>query len=226
MDFVILDKVNEVLGEMKLQSEKVAESLLLKKQDKELIFFYALGFLAENYVKMAEEYLKQGGDYEPTYFSAKAEEIRQICSDVFGRIPEREYYKSLYYKAVPGARTAMPLQQIQQLAQFAAANVLPDQEVSQEPELLARTVRELLKKHGNLLHSTGIEARLINVLNARFKKLREKPSKMSGLYEVLLLWENVEKIIEMLKEKEKEERKARREERRGRKPEAIPGFKV
>ncbi len=199
------DKLTSLLAEMKLQSDKLASALRLKKHDKEMLIFYALGFLADNYIQMAEDFLKKGREYEATYFTAKAEEIRQVCLDVFEDLPERDYYKGLYFKA-PKVRTSLDHAQLQQLGQFCAANIMPDEEVMKDPELLVSEVRRLLKKHGDLLHAGGIEARMIEVLKKRFKQLVEKPPKLSGVYEMLLVLENVEKIQEMLKEKEAEKR--------------------
>ncbi len=201
------DDFEEILHRLKMHSSDLA-SVFLGEDDKKAVIFYSLGFLADMYGDAAEDLLKKGEDYAATYYSNKFTKIHQFCEEVFDDVPQKEYYhRQLTYKAVP-YKTKMPLEQIQQFAQFAAANVQPDSEVLQDEHLLISEIKKLLKKHDRL----GIEAKYVEVLRKQFKELINKPPKLDMVYELLLLLENIEMIQKMAREKEKEQKQQQREE--------------
>ena len=198
---------NEIMHRLKMRSSDLI-SPLLNENDKKAIIFYSLGFLADMYGDAAEDLLKKGEDYAATYYSNKFTKIRQFCEEVFNQTPEKEYYHKITYKQVP-YKTKMPIEQIQQFAQFAAANVQPDSEVVQDEKLLIPEIKKLLKKHDKI----GIEGKYVEELRKEFKQLINKPPKLDTIYELLLLLENIDMIRQMAKQKEKEEQDKQKQEK-------------
>lgn len=197
--------LNEVMKAMKVSSDFLFNILLKRDQEQKLLVFYSLGFLADQYLKMSEDALKKGEEYQAAYFTNKAEEIRQATKDIFGDVPEREYYKALPFKIPKWYRGSMKPEQTVQLAQFCVANIQPDEEVMGDEKLLYSTLRGEFKEHRRTLHdASGLEYQYLAVLRDRFKKLADKPPKLGGVYEMLLLLDVVDQIQEMLKAPPKE----------------------
>ena len=191
---------DEIMYRLKLRSSDLVSGFL-GENDKKAMIFYSLGFLADMYGDAADDLLKKGEEYAATYYSNKFTKVRQFCEEVFESVPEKEYYHTgITYKAVP-YRTKLPLEQVQQFAQFAAANVQPDKEVLQDEKQLIPEIKRLLKKHDKL----GIEAKYVEVLRKQFKELINKPPKLDMVYELLLLLDNIDMIRKMAQEKDKQE---------------------
>ena len=191
---------DEIMYRLKLRSSDLLSGFL-GENDKKAMIFYSLGFLADMYGDAADDLLKKGEDYAATYYSNKFTKVRQFCEEVFENVPEKEYYHTgITYKAVP-YKTKLPLEQIQQFAQFAAANVQPDSEIVKDEKLLIPEIKKLLKKHDKL----GIESKYVEVLRKQFNELINKPPKLDMVYELLLLLDNIDMIRKMAEEKEKKE---------------------
>jgi|GEM_PF-3186940 len=196
----------EVMHRLKMRSDDLL-SVFLNESDKKAVIFYALGFLADMYGDAAEDLLKKGEDYAATYYSNKFTKIHQFCEEVFNELPEKEYYKKLTYKPVHYA-TKLPIEQIQQFAQFAAANVQPDSEIVKDEKLLIPEISKLLKKHDKL----GIESKYVEVLRKQFHELINKPPKLDMVYELLLLLDNIDMIRKLAEEKEKKQEHVEKQE--------------
>ncbi|MEM0372650.1 MAG: hypothetical protein QXO69_02300 [archaeon] len=192
--------LDSVLKAMKVTSDYLFNVLLKRDQEQKLLVFYSLGFLADQYLRMSEDALKKGGEYQAAYFANKAEEIRQATKDIFGDLPEREYYKSLPYKTPKWYHGSMHPEQVIKLAQFCVANIQPDEEIMNDEKALYAVLREEFKEHRRAMHdASGLEYQYLTVLRERFKKLADKPPKLGGVYEMLLLLDVVDQIQEMLK---------------------------
>ena len=200
------DDFEEIMHRLKMRSSDLA-SMFLGENDKRALIFYSLGFLADMYGDAADDLLKKGDDYAATYYSNKFTKIRQFCEEIFESVPEKEYYKKLTYKAVP-YKTKISIKQLQQFAQFAAANVQPDSEVLQDEKLLIPEIKKLLKKHDKL----GIESKYVEVLRKQFHELINKPPKLDMVYELLLLLDNIDSIRQMAQEKDKQEASKEKQE--------------
>lgn len=217
---VTKEEFDEILYRVKLHSSDVA-SMMLNENDKKLLLFYSLGFLADMYGDASDDLLSKGESYGATYYADKSTQIRQFAVDVFGMSPQKEYYKKTPFKALR-VKTNSPVAEIQQLAQFAAANVHPDQEILKDEDLLIPTIRKMFKEHNKI----GIEFKYVEILRKTFNSLIDKPPKLEMVYELLLVLENVDMIRKMAQEQKKEEEKSnletldeehksRREERYG-----------
>ena len=196
---VTKEEFDEILHRIKLHSSDVA-SMMLKENDKKLLLFYSLGFLADMYGDSADELLAKGEDYGATFYAGKATQIHQFAFDVFGMAPQKEYYKKTPFKAL-NVKTNSPVAEIQQLAQFAAANVHPDQEIIQDEDLLIPAIKKMFKDHNKF----GIEFKYVEVLRKTFHKLINKPPKLEMVYELLLVLENVDMIRKMAEEHKQQE---------------------
>lgn len=201
----------DFVGKIRRESLELKDFLLHTEPEKKLLLFYSMGFLSDNYSIMAEESLKEDKEYEATYFSGKATEIRQACNDVFEDFPQKEYYKELEYKIPKWANYKTSVEQIQQIASFSATNLQINPEAASDSKTLVKEVNELMKGHKR----TGIERRYISIMKKKFDELKNKPAKMSTLYEMLLLLINVKQVIFLMSGKEEKEEE-----------ENLPGFKI
>lgn len=200
----------DFVEKIRKESLELKDFLLHTEPEKKLLLFYSMGFLSDSYSMMAEEALKKNKEYEATYFSGKAAEVRQACNDIFGDFPEKEYYKELEYKIPKWANFKTPIEQIQQIAAFCATNLQISPETASDSKTLIKEVVELMKGHKR----TGIERKYITVMKKKYEELKNKPAKMGTLYEMLLLLINVKQVIFLMSGKQKEEE------------ESLPGFKV
>ncbi len=213
------DAFEQLVDEFKIETLTVADFMMQREADRRLLIFYALGFLSDGYSKQAEEALKAKKDYEATYFSGKASEVRQFCTDVFKDFPQREYYRELEYKIPRWGKIASPIEQIQEIANFSATNIPIDADVLSNSKQLYEEVNDLLKK---MPTPTEIDALYIKQLKERFRELRDKPAKLGTVYELALLLDNIHEVIKMMSEEQKKKSKRPVRARHG----ELAGFKV
>lgn len=181
------------------ETKEIRNIVLFRQAEKRLLIFYSLGFLSDNYSEAAEEAMKKKADYEATFFSAKASEIRQACDDIFDEFPDKEYYRELEYKVPKWASVKTPPEKIQEIAAFCATNLALDPDVVSNSRALFNDVKTRLRK----ARVTGIDGKYVSVMKKRFKALKDKPAKMGTLYEMVLLLENINQIIKVMKEEAK-----------------------
>lgn len=197
---VELKELDFVLKQAKIGSDFFLNTVIKRNQEEKLLIFYSMGFLADQYISMSEDSLKKGEEYQATNFANKAEEIRQATKDIFGDVPEREYYKAIPFKIPRWYSGSMHPEQVVQLAQFCVSNVQPEEDVMSDEKLLYATIRGKLKEHRRAFHdASGLEYQCISVLRERFKMLADKPPKLMGIYEMLLLLDVVDQVLDMVK---------------------------
>ncbi|MFH0987058.1 MAG: hypothetical protein V1911_03355 [Candidatus Micrarchaeota archaeon] len=206
--------LSDLIGTMKVSAEQAVLMMDRGEEDKKMLLFYSLGYLSDMYIEMAEDALKKGEEYPATKYSAKAEEIRQVCISVFGKAPEQEYYKGTQFK-IERARTALPIEQIMQIAQVCASNIQPDQEIVQDPKEIISAINELFRIHPRI----GVETKLLDVLKKKFSQLKDKPPKLEGVYEILLLLKNVNEIQRVFAEEQQKPTKKSAKKGRGKRSE-------
>lgn len=203
--FVLSKDALEKLFELtRTEVFELKEFFLKGEPEKRLLLFYALGYLSDNYSQMSEDALKKKKDYEANHFSQKASEVLQTCDEIFDESPEREYYRELEYKIPKWAKFKTPIEQIQEVAKFCALNLPLDPDVLSNTKLLTGEIQKFLKDYKV---KTGVESKYLEVLSEKFRGLREKPAKMSTLYEMLMLLDNVNQVIAMMEEEKKKSKK-------------------
>lgn len=192
--------IQDILGTMKVSADFLTNLFYHRDSEKKLLVFYSFAYLSDKYIKMSEESMKKKADYEVIYFASKAEEIRQSTMDIFGEYPEKEYYRSMPFKIPRWYRGKTIPMQIMQFAEFCAENVQPDPEVIQDEKILYTTLREMFKSHRHTFEDlSGVGASVISVLRERYKRLIDKPPKLGGIYEMMLLMDVIEEVLKMLK---------------------------
>jgi hypothetical protein len=213
------DVFDRLVDQFKIETLTVADFLVQREADRKLLVFYSLGFLSDNYAEMTEDALKAKKDYEATYFSARASEIRQFCEDVFKDFPQKDYYRELEYKIPRWGKIMTPIEQLQEIANFVATNLPLDSDILSNSKELQKEVGDKLKK---LPTPTEVDAHYIQTLKQRYRELRDKPSKLGAAYELILLIENVHEVVKMLSEEQKKKSKRPARAHRG----ELAGFKV
>jgi hypothetical protein len=197
------DELKDFMGTMKWSSDFLYNVLIKREAERKLLLFYSLGMLSEQYIQMSEDALKKGDDYAAPYYANKAEEIRQACRDIFGSTPEKEYYHPMPYKVPRWYNGSVNPSEVAKFSEFCVANIAPDEEVLKDEKLLYAALRDEFKSHRRTGHDiSGVEATYTAVLRERFKMLANKPPKLDGVYEMMLLLDVVDEILEVLKHPE------------------------
>lgn len=163
----------------------------------QLLIMYSLAYLEENYVKMAEESMKQKKEYEATYFSAKAVEIRNFCISIFGHFPDKDYYTDTF-KMPKDMYVSIPNEILNQVAQFCASNIEVDEELAADQKLM---VRELYKSI-RTFRKISVIGKYASKLLLMLKEAQKKPPKLMDVYELTMLLANILEVQKAFKEQE------------------------
>jgi hypothetical protein len=198
-----IDILDEFIGELSKQTKKLKSFLKYREPEERVIVLFAFGQLADQYLMMSEEFLKQGKTMEATYFSSKAATIRQYAADVFGEAPEKDYYTGLY-KISKDLMLETPAEELMQIAQFCVSNIeMPETKRAQD---IKKEIEQVLRNQ----HIFGIFGKFSEVLLSAAKK-QESPDKLSTILECALLLLNIHQTITALRQlnkNKKEEKKA------------------
>jgi hypothetical protein len=205
-----IDVLDKFIWKFSKQARKIRSFLKYGEPQTRLTLFFAFAKLSEQYIAMSEECLKQGKSVEASFFSGKAETIRQLMIGVFGEAPERDYYKGGY--KIPKDMVVENVNDLMEIAEFCVANM--DVPEISDIEKLGAEIEKTIRKQKTF----GIFGKFSDVL-LKSKKGVEEPYKLATIYECSILLSNAEQTITALRElsaKQKTEKEKKE----------LKGFKV
>ncbi|MEM4221919.1 MAG: hypothetical protein QW097_00610 [archaeon] len=199
MVFDPFQSVESIVEKISLFEKKLVSRIFFGDADFYTLVFYSLGSLFDKFVQFSEECLKEGQDYESTYYSKKALVVHKITSGAFGYFPEKDYYLG-GFKNPKDVKTNIPIKDLYDLSLECVENIEVNEEIASDYQKL---VKEVVKKF-RMLPDSGILGRLKKEIYLEYNKSKGKPNQMLGIYEILLLLENVGKVLKAFREKQRQ----------------------
>lgn len=179
--------------------------LIQKSPDRKLLLYFSLGYLSDMYLDHAEQMMKQGKRMESNHFTGKATQIREITRHIFGQTPDKDFYTDQY--EVPESWSPeLREEEIAELAQFCVSN-LPETPQVRDPNQLEDIIREKLSEYGK----RGINRRFVIQIEKALERWNS-PHKLMTLLELTFLLDNINQVLEEIKEETQAEEEESEEE--------------
>lgn len=188
-----LDMLDDFVEKLNAKALKLKSMIKYREPEVRVTTFFAFGMLADQYLAMSEEAIKQGKSYEATYFSGKAAVIRQYTADVFKEAPEKDYYTGLYKIPKDLILETKP-EELMQVAQFCVSSIEMPEVENAAPKIHAE-IDKILRKQTHF----GIFGKFAEVLMKAAHGI-ESPDKLQTVLECALLLSNLQQTVLALKE--------------------------
>lgn len=201
----------KALEEIKSKPRELKNFLLQKSPDRKLLLYFSLGYLSDMYLDHAEQMMKKGRGFEADHFTGKATQIREITRHIFGQTPNKDVYTETL-ETPEKWQPNLSEQEIQEMAQFCVSE-LPETPQIRDVEKLREVITEKLGQY----RKRGIVRKFVKQIKKSLDRWNN-PNKLSTLLELMFLLDNVNEVLEAIKEETQEEEEEQEEE-------LFPGIK-
>ena len=191
---VRLTLLDETLMKLQREVKRYKSLVLYGEPEVRLIIYFSYGSLADSYVEMAEQMMREKKSGEASYFTEKAELARHFTTQVFGRFPEKDYYSGSY-KVPKDMFVETPIEDLMLTAQFCLQNMQTSEEAMQDAKKLRNETYKKIRGFPQL----GIEGQTADALLAFFMKYKDKPDKLQSVYELTALFDTILQTVAALK---------------------------
>lgn len=215
-----LDTLDDFIENLNEKAVKLRSFIKYREPEARTTTFFAFGLLADKYLALSEESVKQGKSYEATYFSGKAAAIRQYTADVFKEAPEKDYYTGLYKIPKDLVLETKP-EELMQIAQFCVSSLEMPEIENSTPKIHAE-IDKILRRQAHF----GVFGKFAEVLMKAAHGI-ESPDKLQTVLECALLLHNLDQTIHALmnlNKKNMESKKSAEPKKKGRSE--LSGFRV